>query len=163
MSSQTVKVAVPSNAPGGLDAGLSGHFGHCDCFTLVEVSDGKLGNAEVVVNQDHAGDCFAPINLLVGQGAGAIVVLGMGMRPLMGFRQAGIDVFFGTGDTVRSCVEAFARGELSPFGARQVCGGGGGGGMPGGRGGLEGAVRGGGGCGGRGGGRRGGGGGRGSR
>ena len=28
-------LAIPSMAPGGLDASVSAHFGHCDAFTLV--------------------------------------------------------------------------------------------------------------------------------
>jgi predicted Fe-Mo cluster-binding NifX family protein len=130
LGSSVVKVAVPSDAPGGLDARRSAHFGHCDFFTLVDVDDGTLRDAEIVGNPPHSGNCFAPIELLARYRAGAILVFGMGMRPLIGFRQSGVEVFLGTGNTVRECVEAFARGELSPFGDQHVCGGGGAGHAP---------------------------------
>ena len=35
-----MKIAIPTNAPGGIEGARSGHFGHCDVFTVVEVSDG---------------------------------------------------------------------------------------------------------------------------
>jgi len=49
------------------------------------------------------------------------------MRPLMGFNQVGIDVYFG-GDyqVVGDAVKAFAEGKLSQFSQSQTCGGGGG-------------------------------------
>ena len=34
---QTKTVAIPSQHPGGLEALRSGHFGHCDVFTLVKI------------------------------------------------------------------------------------------------------------------------------
>jgi predicted Fe-Mo cluster-binding NifX family protein len=49
----------------------------------------------------------------------------MGMRPLMGFKQVGIDVYFGAGaQTVGQAVQAFAEGNLKPFGMENTCGGG---------------------------------------
>lgn len=33
----TVKIAIPSDQPGGLEARVSEHFGHCDLYTIVEV------------------------------------------------------------------------------------------------------------------------------
>ena len=30
-------IAVPSQQPGGMDAALGAHFGHCDMYTLVSV------------------------------------------------------------------------------------------------------------------------------
>ena len=41
---QRMIVAVPSNAPGGLDAEMSGHFGHCDVFTLITLDQGRVGS-----------------------------------------------------------------------------------------------------------------------
>ena len=35
-------VAVPSALPGGMEAGMGMHFGHCDIYTIVEVEDGKV-------------------------------------------------------------------------------------------------------------------------
>ena len=37
-------IAIPSEAPGGLDSTISEHFGHCGAFTIVEVEDGEIGD-----------------------------------------------------------------------------------------------------------------------
>jgi len=81
------RIAIPSMAPGGLDAKRSGHFGHCDYFTLVDVEDGQIKDVTTIPNQDHVqGGCMVPVNLLAQHGVDALVVAGMGMRPLMGFQ-----------------------------------------------------------------------------
>jgi predicted Fe-Mo cluster-binding NifX family protein len=119
-------VAVPSMQPGGLDSPRSGHFGHCDVFTLVHTDDGEVRDVTIVQNAPHVqGGCQAPVNLLYTSGADAIIVGGIGMRPLMGFRQMGIEVYYGPeGETVRTLVDDFLKGSLQMIGDHQVCGGG---------------------------------------
>ena len=39
---ETMKLAVPTMGEGGLQAERSGHFGHCDCFTLIDIADGEI-------------------------------------------------------------------------------------------------------------------------
>ena len=120
-------VAVPSNAPGGLDAQLSGHFGHCDVFTLVTLEDGKIDSVALQANPPHEqGGCLAPVTLLAQCQVKALIAGGMGMRPLMGFNSAGIDVFFNGGlERVDHAVAAFAQGKLPRFTQDDTCGGGG--------------------------------------
>jgi predicted Fe-Mo cluster-binding NifX family protein len=119
-------VAIPSMQPGGLDSPRSGHFGHCDVFTLVHTDDGEVRDVTIVQNAPHVqGGCQAPVNLLYTSGADAIIVGGIGMRPLMGFRQMGIEVYYGPeGETVRTLVDDFLKGSLQMIGDHQVCGGG---------------------------------------
>jgi predicted Fe-Mo cluster-binding NifX family protein len=119
-------VAIPSMNPGGLDAMRSGHFGHCEVFTLVHVEDGEVRDISVLHNPPHQqGGCQAPVNLLHSNGAHAIIVGGIGMRPLMGFRQMGIEVYFGPeGETVGAVVDQLVQGRLQLIGEHQVCGGG---------------------------------------
>ncbi len=65
------------------------------------------------------------VNLLHKSGAEAIVVGGIGMRPLMGFRQLGIEVYFGPeGETVGKVVDDLLQGRLQVIADHQVCGGG---------------------------------------
>ncbi|MEW6136887.1 MAG: NifB/NifX family molybdenum-iron cluster-binding protein [Thermodesulfobacteriota bacterium] len=119
-------VAIPSMHPGGLEAPRSGHFGHCDVFTLVHVEDGEIKDVSLVHNPPHVqGGCQGPVNLLHQSGAHAIIVGGIGMRPLMGFRQAGIDVYYGPyGETVGAVVQDLLQGRLELIQENQVCGGG---------------------------------------
>lgn len=122
-------VAVPSSMPGGLQAPLGAHFGHCDLYTLVSIADGKIHQVEVIPNVPHQqGGCMAPVQYLAEKGAQALIAGGMGLRPLMGFHQVGIRVFYG-GDaaTVGDAVNAFVQGSLPQFDQQHTCGGGGGG------------------------------------
>lgn len=119
-------IAIPSDMPGGLDAPISEHFGHCDVFTLIHVSDGKVGEVRLIPNGGHEhGGCMAPVHLLKDNGVEVLVAGGMGMRPLAGFQSVGIDVFFKEdASTVRDAVSMYTEGKCRPFGKAQTCGGG---------------------------------------
>ena len=123
----TVRLAVPSEGMGGLDGKRSGHFGHCDAFTCVDIEDGKIGAVRVLRNGGHAeGGCMVPVRLLAREGVQAIVVGGIGMRPLLGFQEKGIAVYRDAEHTdIRPAVEAFAAGKLPRMEADQACRGGG--------------------------------------
>ena len=122
------RIAVPTIGAGGLDGQRSGHFGHCDVFTLVDVEDGEIKSVTTVPNQEHVqGGCMVPVNLLAEHKVNALIVGGIGMRPLMGFRQAGIDVYHDeTRPEIRPVVEDLIAEILPLIGDNQVCGGGGG-------------------------------------
>lgn len=122
------RIAIPSVEDGGLDGRRSGHFGHCDVFTLVDVADGKIERVTTIQNQEHVqGGCMVPVNLLSGHKVNVLIVGGIGMRPLMGFRQAGIDVYHDDQrHEIRPVVEDLIAGKLPMISDNQVCGGGGG-------------------------------------
>ena len=122
----SILVAIPSKAPGGLEAGVDSHFGHCEMYTLVAVEDGKAVDVKTIPNIPHEqGGCLAPVNYLAGHEVKALISGGMGMRPLMGFHQVGIDVFFGNGAAnVQEAIEGFAKGALPRFSEEFTCGGG---------------------------------------
>ncbi len=116
------RIAVPSEIPGGLDAPRSGHFGRCDCFTLVDVVNSDIVAVDIIQNMPHeSGGCMRPVILLAENGVNAIVVDGIGGRPLMGFNQVGIAVHAGIGMDVRSAVEAYVRGSLPEVGLEGAC------------------------------------------
>lgn len=121
-------IAVPSAHPGGLEAPLGAHFGHCDLYTLVTVADGGIHSVDVIPNVPHQqGGCMAPVQYLASKGAKVLIAGGMGLRPLMGFNQVGIQVYFG-GEAahVGEAVNAFLSGRLPMFSQEHTCGGGGG-------------------------------------
>jgi len=123
-SNGNTRLVVPSTAPGGIDSMRSGHFGRCDCFTLVDIEQGKVKNVKVIPNPPHIqGQCLAPVDLLKLHGADAIVVAGMGMRPLDGFREAGMEVYLGTGPSVSDVVLEFIVEALTPMSSQEACGG----------------------------------------
>jgi predicted Fe-Mo cluster-binding NifX family protein len=66
-----------------------------------------------------------PVNLLSDNKVNALVVGGIGMRPLMGFRQAGINVYHdAVRPDIRPVVEDLIAGKLTMITDDQVCGGG---------------------------------------
>ncbi|MDR2946724.1 MAG: NifB/NifX family molybdenum-iron cluster-binding protein [Candidatus Adiutrix sp.] len=120
----SVKIAIPSNAPGGLEAGVSAHFGHCDLYTIVEADGSDLKSVTTLPNPPHEeGGCLAPVQLLAKQGVRVLLAGGMGRRPLMGFTEAGIQVFFAGLPTVGESVQALLEGRLPAFTMDGVCGG----------------------------------------
>lgn len=95
--SRTLKLAVPSMGEGGMNAQRSGHFGHCDCFTIVNINDGTVEAVTTLANPPHEeGGCLRPVQMLADVEVDAIVAAGMGGRPLAGFNQAGITVYYDT-------------------------------------------------------------------
>jgi len=123
----SVLIAVPSENPGGLESPLGAHFGHCDMYTLVAVEEGQIRQVDVVPNVAHQqGGCMAPVQYLAEKGVNQLIAGGMGLRPLMGFNQVGIEVYYGgnaatVGDAIRSIID----GKLMQFQQEHTCGGGG--------------------------------------
>ena len=118
-------IAIPSSHPGGLDSPLGAHFGHCDLYTIVTVENGQVGDVNVIPNVPHnQGGCMAPVQYLAQKGAKTLIAGGMGLRPLMGFNQVGITVYFGgNAATVGEAVDAFLKGQLPHFSQEHTCGG----------------------------------------
>lgn len=124
---KTMRIAIPSQGEGGLDGKRAGHFGHCDVFTFVDLENGKIREVSTLANVDHVqGGCMVPVNLLASHNVDALIVGGIGMRPLMGFRQVGIEVYHeGAREDIRPVVEDMIAGRIPLIGDDQVCGGGG--------------------------------------
>jgi predicted Fe-Mo cluster-binding NifX family protein len=112
---------------GGLNGIRSGHFGHCDVFTLIDVKNGEIAGVSTVQNQEHTqGGCMVPVRLLAENNVNAIIVGGIGLRPLAGFKQAGIEVYYqGEEKKIAPVVDECIAGTLNPITENQTCGGGG--------------------------------------
>jgi predicted Fe-Mo cluster-binding NifX family protein len=116
---QILRLAVPSELPGGLDSGRSGRFGRSPCFTMVDVVDDMVVNAFVVLNVERRkGDHHLPQVLLLGEHAvDVLIVAGIGHGPLLACVQAGMRVLAGEDrDTVRAVIDAFMDADLEPVG-----------------------------------------------
>lgn len=121
-----IRIAIPSVGQGGLEGKRAGHFGHCDVFTCVEAENGIIVNVSTIANEEHVqGGCMVPVNLLAANQVNALIVGGIGMRPLMGFRQVGIDVYYdGERAEIKPVVEDLLTGKLPMISDNDVCGGG---------------------------------------
>ncbi len=122
------RIAIPSIGNGGLEGERAGHFGHCDVFTFIDVENGAIKEVSTIQNQEHVqGGCMVPVNLLAGHKVSALIVGGIGMRPLMGFKQVGINVYHDDQRIeIKPVVEDLIAGKLEMIEDNQVCGGGGG-------------------------------------
>ena len=122
----TARIAIPSTLPGGLNAKVGAHFGHCEIYTVVDVQDNlitKVGTLPPVPHEQ--GGCLAAVNHLAQAGVTTLIAGGLGMRPLMGFNQAGIEVYRGTAaPDVETAVKAMIKGDLERFTREFTCGGG---------------------------------------
>jgi len=75
-----------------------------------------------VQNAPHEeGGCMRPVLLLAENTVDAIVVDGIGGRPLMGFNQVGIAVHAGMGPDVQTAVAAYIQGALPVVGLEGAC------------------------------------------
>lgn len=121
--SDAILVAVPSEAPGGLNAAPSAHFGHCAAYTIAKVEDGKIADVRIMANNGHEhGGCVQPVQELAKDGVKALLAGGMGQKPLSAMQAAGMHVYYCTGlPTVQAALEAFAAGKLPEFGADSLC------------------------------------------
>jgi predicted Fe-Mo cluster-binding NifX family protein len=126
LEEKTRVIAVPSQVPGGLGAERSGHFGHCDCFTLIDVAGQGVAGVRVITNAaHHEGGCLDPVNMLASLGATEIVVSGMGARPLAFFGELGITVYADQElSKVQEVVDALLEGRVPVMSTMHVCGGG---------------------------------------
>jgi len=121
------RIAIPSAGNGGLDGQRSEHFGHCDASTLVDVENGEISNVTIVSNQEHQeGGCMVPVNTLSNLKVDALIVSGIGLRPLIGFNEAGIDVYHDAiCPEIKPVVESLIANNLPILSTDQTCGGGG--------------------------------------
>lgn len=120
-----LRIAIPTEAAGGIDAPRSAHFGRAGSFTLVDVEDGAIASSGVVMNPPHEhGGCGATVAMLADIGVNVAVVIGMGNGPrhAMEAREI-IALFDGESTTPRQAVESYLSGGLRPFGADQGCAG----------------------------------------
>jgi len=120
------RIAVPSDGVGGLSGIRSQHFGHCDVFTLIDIENGAIKGETILNNGGHEhGGCMVPVNLLVKHNVNAIIVAGIGRRPLTGFNEVGIDVFVDTDDPkIEPTIEKLLKDELNKMSVDEACGGG---------------------------------------
>lgn len=119
-----MKIAIPSEMPGGLDAMRSGHFGHAACFTVVEYDEGmNIVTVESVPNVDHDQyGCGGVIQYVLTLGVDGILAAGMGRPPLMRFTEAGVIVYAETTEpNVGKAAQLFAEGRVQRMSPEDAC------------------------------------------
>ena len=115
-----MKVGIPSDRPGGLEAGVSAHFGHCDLFTAVEIEGIQIKNVWTIDN-DGEHNCMIPVRKMADAGIGTVLIGGIGRRPLMEFQNHGIKVFVGAAGTVKDALANYMSEGLTEATIQDVC------------------------------------------
>jgi predicted Fe-Mo cluster-binding NifX family protein len=117
------KIAIPSMSIEGLESEVCAHFGSCEYFTIVDVRDGSVAEVKAVDNGSHEGEhnCAAPAVLLKSHGIDAVLVSGIGGRPLMALTQNKIKVFAGAVGRVSDAVKDYNDGLLQELSTRGTC------------------------------------------
>jgi predicted Fe-Mo cluster-binding NifX family protein len=106
--------------PGGLEAGVSAHFGHCDLFTAVEIEGSQIKNVWTIDN-DGEHNCMVPVRKMADSGIGAVLIGGIGRRPLMEFQNNGIKVFVGAEGSVKEALTSYMNQGLLEATIQDVC------------------------------------------
>jgi predicted Fe-Mo cluster-binding NifX family protein len=116
-------IAIPTDGPGGIDAKRSGHFGHAESFTIVEVADGAVVAQRAIKNPPHEqGGCGMTVAMLAGAGVDTAIVVGMGRGPLVAMDAHGMTPLFDqVSPTPRAAIEAYLAGVTVPFGGDHTC------------------------------------------
>ena len=105
-------IAVASEDDRGLSGKVSGHFGRCPYYVLVEANGGTVAGSRVVANPYF--DLHRPgvmPRLIRDMGANVIIAGGMGPRAIDMFHGFGIDVATGVVGKVGEVLEAYLSGQ----------------------------------------------------
>ena len=107
-----MKIAVASDG-----SMVSGHFGHCEGFTMYDVENNQVSNKTFVANPGHKPG-YLPV-FLKEQNADVIIAGGMGETAQVLFEENGIEVVVGAQGPIDDIVKQFADGLLKSTGS--VC------------------------------------------
>ncbi|MEW6244668.1 MAG: NifB/NifX family molybdenum-iron cluster-binding protein [Bacillota bacterium] len=88
------------------------HFGRCDAYTLVEVSDGRVKERNTIENAGHEPG-FLPV-YLANLGVSCIVAGGMGPKAQSLFAERGIQTLTGVTGRVDDVLDDYLTGALKP-------------------------------------------------
>ncbi len=122
-ASNTTRIAIPSMTEGGLGSDICAHFGSCEFFTLVDMSNGKLIDVNALSNASPDGvhNCAAPANLLKDNQVDVVIVSGIGGRPLISLTSKGIRVYGGAFGSVSDALQDYSSGALDELSDRGTC------------------------------------------
>jgi predicted Fe-Mo cluster-binding NifX family protein len=117
------KIAVPSMSNAGMDSEVCAHFGSCEYFTIIELNDRNVAEVKSVSNgsEDGQHNCAAPALILKAQNVEAVLVSGIGGRPLMSLTGQGIKVYAGAAGVVSNAVQDFNDGLLQELSTMGTC------------------------------------------
>jgi predicted Fe-Mo cluster-binding NifX family protein len=117
------KIAIPSMSNDGLESDVCAHFGSCEYFTIVDIKEQAVPEISAVDNGTHEGEhnCAVPAILLKAHGVDAVLVSGIGGRPLVSLTENKIKVYAGAVGKVSDAVQDYNDGLLQELSTRGTC------------------------------------------
>ncbi len=109
-----IAIAVENN--NGLDSSISGHFGQCSEYLVVEVEDNSIAKEYFVKNPyfGQHGACVIP-GFIKEQAADVMIAGGMGAKAAQLFSEYGIEVITGASGVARDALNSYLEGNLKGF------------------------------------------------
>jgi predicted Fe-Mo cluster-binding NifX family protein len=105
-----MKFAIPT-----LNNEITAHFGHCDKFAIVETTNNKITNEEILTPPVHQPGSYP--KFLAEKGVDVIIAGGMGQKAQVLFTQNNIKVHLGViSGTARKLVEDHINNQLKTGG-----------------------------------------------
>ncbi|WP_457563924.1 NifB/NifX family molybdenum-iron cluster-binding protein [Caminibacter pacificus] len=119
-----MRVVIPTSTPDGLLAKRGAHFGKAPFYIIVDIENNEVKDVNFTQNPGHAGGaCGNAVTNIQSLGADALIVAGIGARPLMGFKEVGIKVYYdNVSPTVGEAIERFIKGETEEIRPENACG-----------------------------------------
>ena len=118
-----MRIAIPCNSPGGLEANVSDHFGECDIFTLID-TDLKApieanANVQLMKNVTHL-NCGTLLLRLKKAGIDTLIVKQLGKKALKIIENEQFPTYTGSG-TVLQILDDFRKNKLKKVTQFNVC------------------------------------------
>ena len=118
-----MRIAIPCNHPGGLEAKISHHFGECDSFTVVELEKENPTiegcKVQLIENRDHL-LCGTVILRLRKAGIDTIIINKIGEQALKLVEDEGIPIYAGSG-TPQQAIQDFIADRLKKVTLENIC------------------------------------------
>lgn len=109
-----LRLAIPSQWPGGAVSERSKDFGKCDCFTIVDIDGERIKCVNKVPNPYHYERIgFGTVDLLMLLGTNAVIVSDKKAIPLLDLREGGMKIYLGGSNSVLGAVADFVLGTLA--------------------------------------------------
>ena len=114
-----MKLCIPTEGKGGLDAQVAQHFGRCETYTVV---DTKTKEAEVFPNtSSHMGGVGLPPAIIQSTGADTLVCRELGPRAVNLLCDMNIKVYVGASGNVQEVLGAFEQGKFEEANMHNAC------------------------------------------
>jgi len=119
-----MKIVIPTNNDKGLLAEMGAHFGKANFYTIIDIDNNEIKDVEVIKNPGHAqGACSNAINNILSLNPDALIVVGIGPKPAMGFYNAGLNVFVDReSHKVEESIHKFLNNKLPKVTNKGTCG-----------------------------------------